>query len=445
MKRITNLLILLALSTAALSATGAKEEPKGEVTITWWHSNSGVLGEATNKLVDEFNATIGKEKGIHVDAVYQGKASDVLTKAKAFWQSGDYEDLPDLVQLDAQAVLDIRDNPALVNMQDLAEENGYDLDQIVESARISQTYKGKMIGMPFNSSTILLYYNKDALDEEGIDHAPVDLDELAEDSARLVQKNEKGETVRYGFAGVPTTYELTAWIGQQNGYSLMVDAGNGHDGIPSKVVFDENGTMANFLTKWKKLYGTGGLLNATSGVSTAFASGKTAMMATSTSSLTTLLAMTEGKFTLGVAPLPRVDDKATGGVNIGGGALYSLKNNSGHQNEAFEFVKFAVSAEEQLDWHIATGYFPVNEGTYQLDAFKKHTEENPLFGVAIEQMRQSNPKLVGIWVPSSYEIYYAFQKGIMDMMEQDKSIDQTVGDLAKEINGYFASYQATQN
>lgn len=166
-------------------------------------------------------------------------------------------------------------------------------------------------------------------------------------------------------------------------------------------------------------------------------------MAASTSNLTTMLAMTEGKFTLGVAPLPMVDEEATGGVNIGGGALYALDNGSGHENAAWTFVHYAVSAEQQLAWHVATGYFPVNEGTYRLDAFKEHTAANPLFAVAIDQMRASNPKLQGIWVPSSYEIYYAFQKGISDMLVQDKSPEETTRDLADTINTYFRNYRNT--
>jgi len=431
-----------------LFAQGKKEnDTQGITTITWWHSNSGLLQEATDAMVGRFNETIGKEQGIKVQAVYQGKASDVLTKIKAIDQGGNNSSLPDLVQLDAQAILDIRDNPVLIDAETLAKENNYDLSQIVESARLSQTYKGKMIGMPFNSSTILLYYNKTAFDQAGIKEAPKTLDELATDSQRLLLKDDKGTILRYGFSGVPTTYELCAWLGQQNGLSLICDMNNGHDGIPQKMLFDSNGTMDNFLTKWKQLYATGALDTATSGISASFASGKTVMMVASTSQLTTTLEMIGDRFELGVANLPAVDDKATGGVNIGGGALYTLDNASNHSKETWQFVQFAVSAEEQLAWHIATGYFPVNSGTYELDAFKQHVQDNPLFGIAIKQMRESNPQLQGIWVPSSYQIYYAFQSGILKMLTENKDVHETTLSLAKEIDGYLTDYlnmQATK-
>jgi ABC-type glycerol-3-phosphate transport system substrate-binding protein len=136
-------LLWILLIPTLLFATGSKEEPRNQVTITWWHSNSGLLGEATDKLVSSFNETVGRQEGITVKAIYQGKASDVLTKAKAIWQGEDASALPDLIQLDAQAILDIRDNPRVIPIQDLAQQNGYDLSQIVESTRLSRRTKGK--------------------------------------------------------------------------------------------------------------------------------------------------------------------------------------------------------------------------------------------------------------------------------------------------------------
>lgn len=104
--------ILILLSVSILFATGTKEENPTVTTITWWHSNSGLLQDATDTMVKQFNDTIGKEEGIKVNAVYQGKASDVLTKAKAIWQGTNYADLPDIIQLDAQAIMDLRTIPA---------------------------------------------------------------------------------------------------------------------------------------------------------------------------------------------------------------------------------------------------------------------------------------------------------------------------------------------
>ena len=441
-KSIVALCLITSMVSASLFALAKSEAPPSEQmkTITWWHYSSGLAGKAADAMVGEFNDTVGKEQNIRVEAVYQGKASDVLTKLKAIFQSGTNNGLPDLVQLDASGVLDIRDNEYLISMEKLANRDAFDLSSILDSARLSVTYKDDMIAMPFNSSTIMLYYNRSAFEEVGLQTPPRTLDELALSVAKLKKTDAKGKVIRYGFANVPTTYELIVWLGHQNGVSFLTDKENGHTGIPTRVLFGENGTMVNFLTKWKQLYQTGSLENLTSDVNGAFASGRVAMMVGSTSNLSTIIQMVGDRFELGVANFPMVDEQATGGVNVGGGAIYALDNDSGNQDKAWEFVKFATSKEQQLSWHIATGYFPVNEGTYSMDAFQAHLNANPLYGVAIRQLKQSDPRLQGVWIPSAYQIYYAFQTGILKMLIEDTSPEETSKGLEKEINTYLEDY-----
>jgi sn-glycerol 3-phosphate transport system substrate-binding protein len=445
MKRITLILLMCLFVLSTVAALGQREvESDAAVTITWWHPNSGLAGKATDQLIKEFNETVGKERSIFVQGVYQGKANDVLTKTKAILQSSSTTDLPDLVQLDGSAVLDIRDDLHVISMESLARGDHYDLNQIFEAARRSVTYRGQMIAMPFNSSTIILYYNKSAFDEVGITSPPRTLDELTEAALALREVDARGKVTRYGFANVPTTYELMCWLGQQNGLSYITDEENGHTGIPTRVLFDENGTMVTFLEKWKTLYATGALENLTSDLNGAFASGRVAMIVASTSNLTTIEQMVGDRFEIGVAHFPMVNEQATGGVNVGGGALWALDNQSGNSAATWEFVKFLTSAEQQLSWHIATGYFPIHRDTYTMEAFHQHLEENPHYGVAIEQLVESNPLLQGIWVPSAYQIYYAFQSGILKMLEEDRSPEETSRALAKEIDGYFTEFLRMQ-
>ncbi len=75
-----------------------------------------------------------------------------------------------------------------------------------------------------------------------------------------------------------------------------------------------------------------------------------------------------------------------------------------------------------------------------MSAFKTHLKENPLYGAAIQQLMESNPKMQGLWVPSAYQIYYAFQSGILNMLKDNTSAQQTTLVLAKEINGYLEEY-----
>ena len=307
MKKIYLILLILLLS-LSLFAQGTKE--KDETTITWWHSNSGILGDVTDELVDEFNNTIGKDEGIYVEAIYQGKANDVLTKVKAAASSGDTSSLPDIAQLDSTGVTDMGTSPYIYYVEDLAKDNGEDLSFLLDSAIESMRYKGKVIGLPFNASTLLYYYNKSAFEEAGVT-VPKTFDELISIAPSLVVKDEKGEVKRYALSLVPTTYELITFIGSQKGLSYLTDNENGHLGTPTHVLFDSEGTLKTFLEKWEELYKTGALNNQTSGISADFAAGNTASMMASSSNLTSVLEAVDGRFEVGVAPVPRVNEEAT--------------------------------------------------------------------------------------------------------------------------------------
>lgn len=443
MKRFITIAVVVLLATTSIFALGQKES-SGYTTITWWHPNSGLAGSASEALIKTFNQTVGEELKIRVEGVYQGKANDVLTKLKPILQSKDQRDLPDLAQLDGSAVLDIRDSTQLITMDELAKNDPTYLENIVEATRLSVTYQDKMLAMPFNSSTILLYYNKDAFAKAGISEPPRTLTDVATVAAKLKQTDDKGRTTFWGIANVPTSYEMMVWIGQQNGLTYLTDFENGHTGDPTRVLFDENGSMVNFLNKWQAIYDTGSLNNLTSDLNGAFASGQVAMILASTSNLATIVSMVGDRFEVGVANMPMVDEAATGGVNVGGGAIWAFDNGKGNEWAIWEFLKFATSAEEQLKWHIATGYFPVNVHTYDLAAFKTHLTNNPLFGVASRQLLDSNPKLQGIWVPNAYQIYYAFQSGILKMLEERQSPEEASKAIANEINGYLTEYHLMQ-
>ena len=438
MKKITVFIISLLLVSLSIYAAGSSEN-SDVIHLVWWHSNSGVLGEATDALVEEFNKTTGAETGIEVEAVYQGSANDTLTRVKTVAQTGNTDDLPDLVQLDATGVVDMSTYENIYYIDDLAAANGDDLSFMLDHALESMRYKGKVIGLPFNASTILFYYNKTLFDSLGYE-APHTLDELIEMAPSLIEKDAKGNISRYALANVPTTYELCAFIGMQNGLSYITDMKNGHEGTPTHTVFREEGTLKAFLEKWRELYQTGGLYNLTSGVSAEFAAGRTACMLASTSSLTSVLEAVGNRFELGVAPLPMVNEDATGGVNLGGGALFTFQKDSEREIAVWTFMKFLTSAQAQLYWHIETGYLPVNRYTYEMDEYNAHCEENPLFRVASDQLLASNPEVVGLWIPNAYQVYYSFQSNIRSMLEENLSIDETVSRMADEIDGYLDDF-----
>lgn len=421
--RKTVLIMLLLVIPALLFSAGAKEEDVTTVTI--WHSNSGILEDAFMNLVEEFNES---HDDIRINAVYQGKANDVLTSVNAASLAG--SGLPDIAQLDATAGLDMMYAPYLVTVEDL----GVDTSELIESAYAAYDSKRGHIGVPFNASSLLFYYNADLFAKSGVE-VPKTLDDFIFSAPIIHEK-----TGVYAFSGVPTTYELITFLGSQNGGTYLTDNRNGHDGVSTKVLFDENGTFRNFLEKWKALYDTGALNNLTSGVSSAFYAGQCASMLASSSNLTTVLENTDGLFNVGVAYVPMVDSNATGGVNIGGGCLAAFSNTE----EVKEVLEFMISASSQAYWAESTGYMPVNRNTVESPEWQAFIKENPLYAVALEQALSSNEKVLGLWIPSAYQVYYSFQSTISSVLEGEMSIDEAVSFMADMINTNLMEY-ARQN
>ena len=422
--------LLIAAAALPLVAMGGSES--GVETVTVWHSNSGKAGAAFDQIVEDFNATIGKEKGIEIEPVYQGLANDVLTKVKAA-ASADLSSLPDIAQMDATSCLDMMNADYLITIDELGFDTSILLPQAVEAF---SSYKG-LLGLPFSCSLLLAYYDKTLFDSLGLE-PPRTLDELTGIAPLIGAKDSSGKVTRYAMAGVPTTYELGAFIGAQEGLSYFVDNENGHAGTPTEVLFGKEGTFRNFLEYWKKLADTGYLNSIGSGTTTEFAAGRTAMILASSSSLTRILADVSGRFEVGTAFVPMTDEDATGGVNIGGDALFCFSGSDAVKT----VLGYLTSPDVQMMWAKETGYIAVNTGIYDDPDYIGFLKENPAYSKAVEEMHASNPKVVGIWLPSAYQIYYSFQSNVMDVAEGNKSIDQAVDDMVATVQDALDTYAA---
>ena len=417
---IAAVLVMLCIA-SAFAAAGS--ESKNTETVTIWHSAQGAAKDVFESIAETFNETVGREKGICIDAIYQGKANDVLTKVNAAMGTGT---LADIAMMDATAATDMNHSSALVTIDRL----GIDTSDILDCGISSYTSENGLLALPFNASALLYYYNRTVYDAAGVS-APASLDEMAAIAPKTAADG------RVAFAGVPATFELSTFIGAQNGLSYMVDNRNGHDGGATKALFDTEGTYKAFLEKWKKLFDTGVCSPISSGVTAEFTSGRTAAMLASSSNLASVIAAVDGQFEVGVARVPVVNEKATGGTVISGGALFAFRD-----SEAVKTVlEYLVSPEVQAIWSESTGYVPVSRKAYETESYKAFLEKNPLYRVASDALLDSNPGLANVWVPSAYSIYYSFQANIVDVLN-GKDIDTAVKEMAATVNDAIAAYRS---
>ncbi|MDO4266378.1 MAG: ABC transporter substrate-binding protein [Eubacteriales bacterium] len=424
---------------AATAQEGAAEaegsavlgNPEGQ-SITFWHSMGGVNGEALTALVDKFNQE--NEYGIRVEAQYQGEYDDAINKLKSA-QIGNMG--ADLVQIYDIGTRFMIDSGWVIPMEQLIATDGWDKSQLEPNIAAYYTVDNTMYSMPFNSSTPILYYNKDLFEKAGITEVP--------DSLPAIQ--EIGQQLLDAGAGEVISLAIYGWFFEQftaKQGAEYANNGNGRTEAATAVSFDENGSGLKTLTAWKSLYDAGFAPNVGKGGDAGladFSAGKSAITLGSTASLKQILNDVNGKFEVGTAFFPKVNETDEGGVSIGGASLWALNNNDPDKQAAvWELVKFLVSPESQAYWNAQTGYFPVTTAAHEEQVFLDNIAQYPQFQTAIDQLHASSPESAGALLSVFPEARQIVQTEIENMLNGKETPEEAVQKMASDINASIEEY-----
>ena len=421
---------------SSVSASVTSTASDAPIEIVYWHSMGGSGGEAVEKFVEDFNAS---QSQIHVTAEYQGAYDDAITKLKSAAAGGAGPNIMQLYEIGSRWMID---SGYAVVMQDYIDADGYDLSVLEPNVLAFYTIDGKLQSMPFNSSTPILYYNKDMFEAAGLDpeKAPANWAELEEYCKKLT-KTENGQTI-YG-----ATFQIYGWFFEQYMSKEGVYYANNENGraaLATAVEFDQNGVGLAFFEKWKDLVDKGLMGNMGrdgTSINNSFIAGQTAMIMNSTAGLPTILKGVNGAFEVGTAFIPGLSENSTGGVSIGGASNWLMnKGDDATKLAAFQFLKYVTEPEQQLYWHEQTGYFPINTKVYELDGMKAHLEQLPQFQTAIDQLHASSPKSCGALLGIFPEARQIIEQNWEEMLAGAMTPQQVVDKCASEINASIEQY-----
>jgi len=422
------LISALATSTSALASTN----------ITWWHAMGGQLGEVVNKMASDFNAS---QQQCQLNVVYKGSYEETMTAAIAAYRA---KQQPDIIQIfDAGAATIINAKGAVLPVADLMQVNDMAFDTADYLPGVRNFYAdsaGKMIGMPFNSSTPILYYNVDALNKAG-----VQVPSTWEDFERIAPKLKAA-----GYIGFSQSH--TPWIFSENFMSRhnlqLADKNNGFDGPATKIMYNNPNLIRHFnkLKAWKDAgyfgyYGTNWGDNMKP-----FIKGKVAMWLGTSGSFGGIKKQVGSDFKWSAAPLPYWNSITQGKhyqTFIGGAALFAFTGKSKAQNAcSAKFFQFLSQPDVQLFWHKQTGYVPITTAAYDKAKAEGYYQDTPAAEVGILQLNEN----VGQWTkgyrlgfyPQIREImqsqYTQFFDGKVSAEEAFKRIET----LSNEQLGRFA-------
>ena len=429
-----------ASAAADMSALAPAKDVAPAATITWWHAMSGVNGDALNKIVAGFNSSQSK---IKVEAIFQGTYDDLLAKLNTAISSNA---APALVQVYDIGQRYMYDSQQVVPMQAFIDRDKFNTSDFEPAVINYYKYQDKLQSMPFNASTPLLYFNKDAFKEVGLDPAkpPVTFTEITDAAKKLTKKDASGATVRYGFG--PSIY---GWLFEQlmaTSGALYADNGNGRDDRATKVIYN-NAQGKAILDWWKAGVDGGYFFNPgidNDGAANAFNAQKTAMYIESTARLRGHITTIAGKWELGTGLYPRPDSKpATGGNIIGGASLYIMKSRpAAEQQAAWEFVKYAMTPAVQGQWQSDTGYYPIVKAAYETAPSKDWSTKYPQFLTAINEIRDSpqnrftNGAVLGVMPQARTRVNKMIESVLLGKESSQAALDSAVTEMNTAITNY---------
>lgn len=390
----------------------------GETIDLTWYYPVNVGGEIT-KVIDGYAEDFNNEgievngKKVTVSPVYSGNYDESMTKVQTAVKNGKSPDMAVLLSVDLFQLKD-----SILPLDDMIEKDPEAknmMDDFFPGFMLNSQAEGKTWSVPFQRSTVLLYYNKDMFKEAGLDPeaAPVNWDEVVEYGKKLTKDGQWGIELPATISGY--------WIYQ----SLALQAGEGNlmsdDG---KEVYFNSDAAKEALKYWIDLSKTHkvmpeGVLDWNT-VPTDFIEGKTAMMLSTTGNLTNV--KNNADFEFGVAYLPENERAAT---PTGGGNFYIFKDiDEERQLASMEFIKWIADPERAAQWSIDTGYIATRQSSYETDALKEYTDSFPQALTAMQQLENAHKEISVYEQGKILKILSDAIQAAIDGADVDETLDQ---------------------
>ena len=372
-----------ALATAALP--GAARAQASELSFFY----PIAVGGPITKLIDAAASDFEKANpGAKLKPIYAGSYQETIVKALTAHKSGTPPALSVLLSTDMFTLID---EEAIVPFDDFVktDEEKKWLASFYPAFMLNSQTGGKTWGIPFQRSTVVLYWNKEAFKEAGLDPEvpPKTWDEQIAFAQKLTKRDASGAVTQWGVqipsSGFP--YWLFQGLSTQAGAILANQAGDKTDYANPGVV--EALQYWVDLSQKHKVHPPGIVDWGTTPRD--FFERKVAMMWTTTGNLTNV--RTNAKFPFGVGLLPA--GKKPGSPTGGGNFYISKKASRADQEAAFKFVRFMTTPQRAAQWSADTGYVAVTPAAYETEALKKYVADFPQATVARDQLASAVAEL----------------------------------------------------
>jgi len=406
--------------------------------VQWWHAMGGRLGEVVNEIAENYNAS---QSDVTVVPTYKGGYEDTMTAGIAAFRA---KEQPHIIQIfDAGAATIINAKGATIPVEDLMKEHGagFNIEDYISGVRYFYADSdGKMIGLPFNSSTPLLYFNKDAFKEAGIEAPPKTWEEFEAIAPKLKEA---------GYIALAQSH--SPWIFSENFHSRhnlqLATGNNGYDTTDVKILYNNDHMKMHWgkVKEWLDAGYYGFYGRAWGDNQDAFVQKKVAMWLGSSGSFGGLTKSAEFEFGTTFLPYWESITKEPKGTFIGGAALFAMSGHSDDEYKAVaDFFSYMTNPDNQVFWHKETGYVPITTAAYDMAKEEGYYESTPDAEIGILQLSQPG----GEWTKGYRLGYYVQIRDVMykhydDIFSGAASVDEAFAAMESESNDLLKRFSDT--
>jgi sn-glycerol 3-phosphate transport system substrate-binding protein len=369
---------LLAGSTAlaATRLTLPAQAQAAKTKIVWWHAMTAALGQEVDRLITAFNAS---QTTVEVSGVYKGGYADLLTATIAAYRAGQAPNIAQIFEVGTGTMLAA--GKAVKQIWELSKETGINLDPKNYIGPVRGYYSlpdGRMASMPFNSSTAVMWINRDAFRKAGLDpmKPPATWPEVVAAAQAIKAKNA---------AEIPMTTSWPTWI-QIEQYSALhnlpvATKADGFEGLDTVLTINSKPHVKQIqrLLDMAKdgTFKYGGRDNAADPL---LVSGQAGIHFNSSGMRGDLVK--SAKFDWGEAFLPYDPEIIKSPLNsiIGGASLWPMTapgRTPAEYKAVAQFLTFLSTPENAAAWHQHTGYVPVTFAGFELSKKQGFYDKNP--------------------------------------------------------------------
>ena len=428
MQRKTFLKAMAAASVLSVTTAVWAQNPI-EVQFYYPVAVGGPITKTIDGYAAEFNKAYPQYK---IVPIYAGTYQETIVKALTAHKSGKAPATSVLLSTDMFTLID---EDAIAPIDDFirTEEDKAWLKGFYPAFMANSQTGGKTWGVPFQRSTVVMYYNKDAFKEAGLDpnKAPQNWAELKEAAHKLTKKDANGNVMQYGIQ-IPSTgfaYWMLQTFTTPNDVLLANEAG-------TQVTLD-NPKVIEALEYWVNLAKEGVHPKGVVEWGTTpkdFMEKKAAIIVTTTGNLTNI--KNNAKFDFGVA---QIAGNIRKGSPTGGGNFYIFKNAPKEQQEAaFKFAQWITQPERAAHWSMDSGYVAVSPAAYNTPTLKKYGEDFPAALVARDQLPVS---VAEFSTHENQRVTKTLNDAIQAALNGTKTPAQAMKDAQREADRILRSYR----